>query len=186
MQSNFQNWTIFLDRDGVVNQKIEGDYVRKVYQFKPIKGAIKAIAELSRIFKYTIIVTNQRGIGKGVMTPSQLLKIHSLMVSKVVKHLGRIDAIYYCPEISEDSKCRKPNIGMALKAKLEHPDIDFLKSIMVGDSISDMEFGKRLQMKTVFIGSFDNKYSHLIDISEDSLIKFYEGVSTGKYLSLLK
>ncbi len=65
---------------------------------------------------------------------------------------GRVDKVYYCPELAKlDPYCRKPNIGMALQARRDFPEIDFNKSVMVGDSISDISFGNRLNMTTIFL-----------------------------------
>lgn len=106
------------------------------------------------MFQRIVVVTNQQGIGKGKMTESQLHQVHDYLLHHVVKAKGLIDKIYYCPTLkTEEPLCRKPNTGMGLQAQSDFPEIDFKKSIIVGDSISDMEFGKRLGMKTVFITS---------------------------------
>ena len=149
-------WTLFLDRDGVINKKIPADYVKKWDEFKFINNSLKGISILSEIFHKIIIVTNQRGVGRKLMTEDQLNVIHDQMIGKIVLAGGRIDEILYCPDTSEDSQDRKPNIGMGLKAKLKHPTIDFKKSIMIGDSNSDLEFGHKLGMKTFLISKHNN------------------------------
>lgn len=147
-----KNWTLFLDRDGVINRKIENDYVKNWLHFMFLPGTLKAIKGFSKIFGKIIIVTNQRGIGKGLMTEENLWEIHKNMLKKISGAGGRIDKIYYCPcDIDDNSKYRKPNMGMALQAKKEFPEIDFSKSIMIGDSLSDMEFGKKSGMLTILI-----------------------------------
>jgi len=147
-----KDWTLFLDRDGVINYKIENDYVKNWLQFKFLPDALKAIKGLSKIFGKIIIVTNQRGIGRGLMTEKDLLEVHRNMLKNISGAGGRIDKIYYCPyDIDDNSRSRKPNIGMALQAKKDFPEIVFSKSIMVGDSLSDMEFGKKSGMLTIFI-----------------------------------
>lgn len=78
------------------------------------------------------------------MTEEELNKIHKQMLMEVEIQHGRIDKIYYCTAISDIDPCRKPNIGMGLQAKLDYPDIDFSKSLMIGDSNSDFEFANRL------------------------------------------
>jgi len=100
-----------------------------------------------------IIVTNQRGIGKGLMTEEDLKEVHERMIDEFKKNEIRIDGIYYCPHDyeKEGCNCRKPAPGMALKAKEDFPEIDFFKSISVGDSLSDIEFGKNLGMLTVLL-----------------------------------
>jgi D-glycero-D-manno-heptose 1,7-bisphosphate phosphatase len=143
--------TLFLDRDGVINQKLEGDYVKAWDEFKFCMNALEAIAELSKVYNKIFIVTNQRGVGKGVMPEANLIEIHSNMVCEIKNANGRIDKIYYCTDVHDSSPNRKPNIGMALQAKHDFPEIEFSNSVMVGDSISDMEFARKLGMQRVFI-----------------------------------
>lgn len=147
-------WTLFLDRDGVINERIPNDYVRTPDQFNFIEGSPKAIARLSNIFGITVVVTNQQGIGKGLMTETDLSTIHTKMVEKIESEKGTIHKIYHCPHLAKNHPdCRKPNSGMAFQAKKDFPQINFKQSFMVGDSISDMEFGHRLGMTTVYITS---------------------------------
>jgi histidinol-phosphate phosphatase family protein len=146
------SWTLFLDRDGVINEREEDDYVKKVDDFSFVPGSIKAIEKLSNIFGRIVVVTNQAGIGKGVMTVKQLNEVHRHMLKTIDLLDGRIDKIYHCPD-KPDSKSpnRKPETGMAMQAKADFPEIEFSRSVIVGDSISDMEFGGRLGMLKVFI-----------------------------------
>jgi histidinol-phosphate phosphatase family protein len=148
-----KSWTLFLDRDGVINEKLENDYVKTWDEFTFKYGVLEAIARLGRIFGRIFVVTNQRGVGFGLMTEEKLNEIHARMCFEVARAHGKIDRVYYCTEIDERSECRKPNIGMGLRARSDFPEIEFSKSILVGDSISDLEFGKNLGMKTIFIGS---------------------------------
>ena len=145
-------WTLFLDRDGVINQRTPGAYVTDIEEFEFIDGVLNALRFFTTIFEKIVVVTNQQGVGKGLMTETQLVDIHAHMQVQIERADGRIDAIYYCPELAEDNpECRKPNTGMAHQAQADFPEIDFEKSIMVGDSATDMEFAFRLGMKTVFI-----------------------------------
>jgi len=145
-------WTLFLDRDGVINQRTPGAYVTDIEEFEFIDGVLNALRFFATIFEKIVVVTNQQGVGKGLMTETQLVDIHAHMQVQIERADGRIDAIYYCPELAEDNpECRKPNTGMAHQAQADFPEIDFEKSIMVGDSATDMEFAFRLGMKTVFI-----------------------------------
>jgi len=146
------SWTLFLDRDGVINERIPGDYIRNWKSFNFLDGVVETIAQLSSKFGRIIVVTNQQGVGKGLMTKKAVEDIHKEMLDAIHLAGGKIDAVYYCPELATDNPdCRKPNVGMALQAKKGFPDIDFEKAVMVGDSVSDMEFGMRLGMITVFI-----------------------------------
>lgn len=152
MRSNIdKSWTVFLDRDGVINREEEDDYIRSVDAFQFLPNVPEAIALLSNLVGRAIIVTNQKGIGKGLMTDEDLSAIHALMLDTITTKGGRIDQIYYCSAIDSSDPCRKPNTGMAILAQQAYPDIDFARSIMVGNTLSDMRFGKALGMHTVFI-----------------------------------
>jgi len=139
--------TLFLDRDGVINRHRPDDYVKKWEEFEFNLGIFEDLAVWNKNFKHIVVVTNQRGVGKGIMTEDTLLDIHRKMLEEIESHGGRIDKIYYCTDINNDSPNRKPNIGMALQAKADFPDINFSKSVMVGDSESDMDFGRNCGMK---------------------------------------
>jgi len=168
------SWTLFLDRDGVINEKLENDYVKNWDEFKFKEGALQAIAGLGKIFGRVFVMTNQRGVGLGIMTEEILNEIHEKMLSEVVKESGRIDKIYYCTDTDQNAECRKPNIGMGLKAKDDYPEIEFSKSVIVGDSISDILFGKNLGMKSVLIR--DRKETNELDdlLIFESLFGFYK------------
>lgn len=168
------DWTLFLDRDGVINKHMPDAYVTCIDEFEFIPGCIEAINKLSLLFHKIIIVTNQQGIGKGLMTSMDLEKIHFYMLEEISKHGGRIDAVYYCPYLSNiKPKCRKPEIGMALQAKEAFPSIDFKKSIMIGDSPSDMLFGKNIGAYTVLAKNKNFQSSSIeADYNTDSLAQF--------------
>lgn len=169
------DWSLFLDRDGVLNKRLMDDYIKIPEDFVWIEGVLERFPFLSGLFKRIVVVTNQQGIGKSLMSESDLEKIHEKMKSDVVKVGGRIDNIYFAPQLREEnSYFRKPNIGMAVKAKKDFPDIKFKKSVMVGDTYNDMLFGKRMNMKTVLIAEQDNKLSsevNLVDFCFPSLIE---------------
>lgn len=167
-----KSWSLFLDRDGVINHKLDNDYVKNISEFKFIEGAIEAIVEASQLFGRIVVVTNQQGIGKGIMTDRDLKVVHDHMLDKIEEKGGRIDKIYYCPELAaKNAACRKPNTGMADTAKHDYPEIDFAKSIMVGDSDSDIEMGKRCGMKTVLIRNETNEVG--ADYRIDRLVEMF-------------
>jgi histidinol-phosphate phosphatase family protein len=141
--------TLFLDRDGVINHLRPNDYVKTWAEFEFLPDVFEALAKWSKQFKHIIVVTNQRGVGKGLMTVQNLNEIHDKMIVETKRHGGRIDKIYYCTALDDTNPNRKPNIGMALQAKQDFPDIDFSRSVMIGDSDSDMEFAKKCKMKGV-------------------------------------
>lgn len=179
MQS-FAGYTLFLDRDGVLNRRIVDDYVLKLEQFVIIDGVLDALKVFSNIFDHIVVVTNQQGIGKGLMTEDDLHVIHAEFLNKVSEHCGRIDKIYFCPNLaSEHSFNRKPNIGMALQAKRDFAHIKFNRSVMIGDSLSDMKFGKHAGMTTVLVGNdYDvpRKYPHLVDYCYSTLHEFAKAI----------
>lgn len=144
--------TLFLDRDGVINERLPVDYVAQWSDFQFTPKALEALAFFATRFRHIIIVTNQQGIGKGQMDEKQLAEIHQKMEAEIQKAGGRIDAVYHCPDLSSTTNnCRKPAPAMALKAQQDFPNINFSASIMVGDSVSDIEFGQNLGMYTVLI-----------------------------------
>lgn len=170
-----RKWTLFLDRDGVINKDKEGSYIFHADEFAFYDGALEAMHLFEKIFGYIIVVTNQRGVGKGLMTLGDLTGIHAKMLDEVNAAGGRIDRIYYCSSLDNDHPDRKPNPGMAFRAKEDLPQIDLSISIMVGNNISDMEFGRNAGMFTVFIRSTlpDTPFPHpSIDLIYDSLQDF--------------
>jgi D-glycero-D-manno-heptose 1,7-bisphosphate phosphatase len=166
------NWTLFLDRDGVINKKIENDYVKHWIEFEFIEGTFEALKTLQQLFKRIIVVTNQQGIGKGLYRTEDLELIHKNMIYELTYQGGRIDKVYFSPYLdAQNHPSRKPGTGMALEAKQHFPEIDFKKSIMVGDSMSDMQFGKTLGMTTIYIAEKE-KLDPNIDYSFTSLLEF--------------
>jgi histidinol-phosphate phosphatase family protein len=147
-----KNWTLFLDRDGVINKKIDNDYVKQWIEFEFIEGVLDALKFLNTLFGNIIVVTNQQGIGKKLYRIEDLELIHKNMLFEIAYHGGKIDKVYFSPYLkSENHPYRKPGIGMALKAKEDISTINFKQSIMIGDSMSDMEFGRNAGMKTIYI-----------------------------------
>jgi len=152
MKKKKTGWTLFLDRDGVINVRKPDDYVKSWKEFTFLPHVLYSLKKLCLEFNPIIVVTNQAGIGKGLMTEQDLKTIHKNAGRIIRKHGGRIDRFYHCPSLSQTTpNCRKPSNTMALWAKQDFPDIDFRHSIMVGDSLSDIEFGKILGMITVLI-----------------------------------
>lgn len=138
--------TLFLDRDGVVNVWLPGDYVKNWEEFRFNPGFLDFIGRYSGSFKHIFIVTNQRGVGKGVMTQQQLEEIHARMLDEIAKAGGRIDRIYLCTAVDETDPMRKPNKGMALQAMQDYPDVTMQRSLMIGDQPSDRKFADNCGM----------------------------------------
>jgi D-glycero-D-manno-heptose 1,7-bisphosphate phosphatase len=163
-----KSWTLFLDRDGVINLHFPKDYVKNWDEFFFLDGALEAIKRFSSIFGRIVVVTNQQGVGKGKMTEDTLQSIHINMLNEIENIGGRLDSIYSATSLVNDDEygLRKPKIGMALQAQIDFPEIDFAKSIIVGDSITDMEFGRNAGMFTVFVSdkeSSDQMEALLVD-----------------------
>lgn len=146
-----RSWTLFLDRDGVINHEKPLDYIHTWDEFHFYAGVEEAIAWFTKLFGHIIVVTNQKGIGKGVTKQEDLDLIHKNMTRELKKAGGRIDRVYFCPDMDENSPCRKPNPGMGLQAVSDFPGIDLSRSIMIGNTLSDMGFGRNLGMKTIFL-----------------------------------
>jgi len=144
-------WTLFLDRDGVLNHDKPDSYIFNPAEFRFYDGVLDSMEFFATRFRHIILVTNQRGVGRGLMTEDALMEIHGDMMKSIRAANGRIDQIYYCTSTDNTHPNRKPNPGMALQAKKEFPDIDLNRSIMVGNNLSDMKFGRAAGMFTVFL-----------------------------------
>jgi D-glycero-alpha-D-manno-heptose 1-phosphate guanylyltransferase len=170
-----KEWTLFLDRDGVINYEKKDDYIRNWQEFKFYEGAKAALKIFAQKIGTIIVVSNQRGIGKGLMTEEDLLSVHKNMQHEIEAAGGRIDGIYYCTAVDSKAIYRKPNPGMAFSAKKDFPEIDLDRSIIVGNKPSDMLFGKYAGMYSVYIASThpETPFPHPnIDLRFNSLSDF--------------
>ena len=179
---------LFLDRDGVLNRRIPGGYVTQPADFIPEQGAMQALGLLRDSFHRIVVVTNQAGIGKGLMDETDLQAVHQKMLALAAAAGGRIDGVYYCPHHPTDGcACRKPATGLALQAQANFPDLDFANAWLVGDSASDMQMGQMLGMKTVLIaGKFEEAKqlaAMAVDYRFESLLEFAEFYSSYDYSS---
>lgn len=152
METNFEDKVVFLDRDGVINKKPpEGDYVKKWEEFEFLPRAIEAMKLFSQNGYRIFIVTNQRGIARGLMAKEDLEEIHDHMKEELSRHDISLEAIYHCPHNFQDNcNCRKPKPGMFHQAAKEYV-IDLTKATMIGDSVSDMEAGSAAGCKTILV-----------------------------------
>ncbi len=150
--------TVFLDRDGTINRKAPvGDYVKSPAEFEFLPGAVAAVRELSRAGLRIIVVTNQRGIALGRMTEDDLERIHQHMLTSLAAEDARVDRIYHCPHERGQCRCRKPDIGMLLKAQSDFPGIDFARSVIVGDSVCDVEAGRRVGCRGILVSGAERR-----------------------------
>ena len=160
--------TLFLDRDGVINVKLDGQYVKNTEEFEFMIGAETAISKLSKIFNRILIVTNQQGIAKGIMTVQDLDLLHQHMLFELKKSGGAIDKVYYCPHLAfENCNCRKPNPGLIQQAIIDFPEIKIGNSYLIGDSDTDIIAGNMMGLITVKV---DNEYTLSKWYSELSLV----------------
>lgn len=145
-----QDEFLFLDRDGILNKHLPGNYVRNWSMWEWLPGVLDAMPTLAKRYRRIFIVTNQQGVGKGLMSQADLDDVHQRMLNDIESAGGHIDKVYVCTELeSAHSPNRKPETGMALQAKIDFPEVDFHRSVMVGDSKSDELFAQRSGMRFV-------------------------------------
>ena len=143
---------VFLDRDGVINKKAkEHDYVKKWEEFSFLPEVDKAIKKLNDKGIPIIIITNQRGIARGLFTVKDLENIHNNMKNELKKKEAYITAIYFCPHNYKDHcDCRKPKIGMLKMAENDY-NLRLKDCYFIGDSKTDIETGAKAKCNTIFI-----------------------------------
>ena len=147
---------IFLDRDGTINE--EADYLTSPDGIRLISGSADAIRDANNLGLKVIVITNQSGIARGLLTEQQLSEVHNSLVAKLRDRGAHIDAIYYCPHHPEfgpaqyrmECDCRKPNTGMLDRAVKEF-NIDLKKSFIIGDKMTDMQTGNNAGTTTVLV-----------------------------------
>lgn len=144
----------FLDRDGVINRKApEGQYVTRWEDMQFLPGVPEAIELLAREGFCVLVVSNQRCVAKGLLTVSELERIHRRMCQELAVQGALITEVYYCPHEKDTAcGCRKPAPGMLLRAARDH-GIDLRESWMIGDSAIDVEAGKRAGCRTALIAN---------------------------------
>lgn len=143
---------VFLDRDGVINKKaLENDYVKNWSEFEFLPGAIEALKLLTQNGYDIHIVTNQRGIARGMMSEHDLKVIHERLREELEKHDAKISQIYYCPHGSDNGcECRKPKPGLLFQAAREH-NLNLTKAVFIGDDERDLQAGDAAGCKTVLV-----------------------------------
>ena len=144
---------VFLDRDGLINRQAAlHHYISNPVDFEILPGVPEAIKRLNDAEYLTIMVTNQRGVARGMLTMEQVETVHGYLQSELAKHGAHIDAIYICPHADGECTCRKPDIDLFLMAEKDF-DIDKSQSWMVGDSDTDVEAGKKYGVRTILTSS---------------------------------
>ncbi len=142
---------VFVDRDGVINRNRAGDYVRTVDQFEFLPGALEGLARLKEAGLTAIVVSNQAGVGSGLMSIDELERIDDMMLGTISEHGGDISAIYYCTHRKDEGcACRKPQTGLFAKAAMDL-DIALDRSYFIGDAQADLEAGVNAGCRTVIV-----------------------------------
>ena len=144
-----RKWCLFLDRDGVINRQIAGDYVRDWCDFEWLPRARLALKVLRTWAPHLVVVTNQQGIGRGLMSAADVAAIHDNFRAELAADGVMMDSIQVCPHLdSAACTCRKPRPGLVLDWLRQHPDIDRSLCVMVGDSQSDLELAQEVAFET--------------------------------------
>ncbi|MBI2841894.1 MAG: D-glycero-beta-D-manno-heptose 1,7-bisphosphate 7-phosphatase [Armatimonadetes bacterium] len=159
---------VFLDRDGVINRNRE-DYVKSVEEFEFLPGALEALKRLTEAGWDVVVISNQAGVGKGLMTEATLEEIDRLMLSKISEAGGSIAATYYCAHRQEENcGCRKPAPGLILRASREL-GLDPKDAVLVGDSARDVLAGQSAGCRTVVVlsGQVSAAEAALLDPAPD-------------------
>ncbi|MDA3844267.1 MAG: HAD-IIIA family hydrolase [Candidatus Kapabacteria bacterium] len=175
MNSTGKRKYICFDRDGVVNMRIVSEYVITFDQFLFLPDFLICFKKLMNAGYRSVLVTNQQGIGKGIMTDKEFLDLSDKMQEELKEKTGfNFDKVYYCPDLADSgSMRRKPNPGMLTEA-IEDFNIDKDVSWMVGDSVKDATAGKRAGLNTALVGEFaaddtsdtDHIFGNLLDLTE--------------------
>ncbi len=172
---------IFLDRDGVLNRKAPaGQYIASAADLVLLPGVAEAIAALNASARKVIVVTNQRGIALGLYTADDLTQIHDKLRAELAAQGGHLDAIYFCPHENGQCNCRKPLTGMFDQAYADFPSVTPERSLMVGDTLRDIEAGVQAGMATVLVSdegahSVDHERAkHLADLTVNSLLELVQ------------
>jgi D-glycero-D-manno-heptose 1,7-bisphosphate phosphatase len=143
---------VFLDRDGVLNRKApEGEYIGRWNDFHLLPGVEEAVAALNRGGRRVIVVSNQRGIALGRYSAGDVEALHGQLQRHLAERGARIDAFYYCPHDIGECECRKPGTGLFEQAFRDFPEISAENSLVVGDSLSDIQAARSLDMPSIFI-----------------------------------
>lgn len=170
---------IFLDRDGTINDNGNG-YIHKIEDFKFLPGVIDALQMLSKTEYKLIIITNQSGIGRGMYSEADFSELNDWFLT-IVKNYGiRIDKVYYCPHAPEEGcLCRKPSIGMLIKASEEF-SLSLNDSWVIGDDPKDIIMARTANVKSIKIGS---KMPRKLKLQPNYYVKdLYEAVNIIKMM----
>lgn len=147
---------VFLDRDGTINKDVGYPNSFSLIEIYPY--SFEAVRKINKAGLLAVIVTNQSGVGRGLIKERDLHDIHNKMSESFAKHNARFDGIYYCPhhisssnpKYRKNCSCRKPNPGMALQAAKDL-NIETSNSYMVGDKVEDILFGMKINATPILV-----------------------------------
>jgi len=143
---------VFLDRDGVINRKPpEGSYISAWSDFELLAGAEEAIGRLNRAGCKVLVISNQRGIALGFYTAEVVEQLHARLQLHLQAQGAHIDGFYFCPHEKGECSCRKPEIGLFKQAQREFAAAAPERSVMIGDSLSDIEAAVRFGCRSIFV-----------------------------------
>nr|WP_320190212.1 D-glycero-beta-D-manno-heptose 1,7-bisphosphate 7-phosphatase [uncultured Desulfobacter sp.] len=162
-------YTVFIDRDGVINHDSDA-YIKHPDEFHFISKTPDAIALLNAKGLQVILITNQSAVGRGMISISTLDAIFKKMIFGVEQAGGRIKDIFFCPHTPDQGcDCRKPEPGMILQAMKRH-NIDLKKSFMIGDSAKDIECGKNAGCAQTILVKTGNGKKALAVLTEKGIV----------------
>ena len=144
---DFKLSALFIDRDGVLNRYVRGDYIRVPDELHLLPGAAAALRRVNDLNIPVIIVSNQQGVGKRIMTEDALDQVDGELRDSLMREAGAsFVRSYYCVHLAEEMcACRKPLPGMILQGAGEY-DVDIARSVMIGDSLTDIEMGNNAKV----------------------------------------
>ena len=141
--------TVFLDRDGTLNY--DPGYLKIAADLKLLAGVGPALARLKKVGAKLVVVTNQSGVGRGILTLKDLEAIHARLQGLLEQEDVALDAIYFCPHHPDDGcRCRKPNVGMVERAVSEL-QLDFRRFYLIGDHVRDIQLAHRVGAKSILL-----------------------------------
>ncbi len=141
---------VFLDRDGTLNRD-DGGYLADPDGLVLLPGAAEAVAALNAAGVKAVVLTNQSGVGRGLVPPDALRRVHARLIVRLAGRGAALDGIYVCPHRPEEAcACRKPGTELALRAARDL-GVDSSRSAMIGDKAVDVELGRRLGGRSVLV-----------------------------------
>lgn len=146
---------LFLDRDGIINVRIVDGYVRTPHEFVLQADVLRILRAAHDAGYVLVLITNQQGVGKGIMGQGELDVVHGHMQVMIAEQLGYgLDALYACTDLAgTGSTRRKPEPGMLFEAQRDL-SIDLARSWFLGDSITDHQAGSAAGVRTILVGTF--------------------------------